>query len=142
MKTETVKWFFITFLTVMLLDAFFDCWKWALGRYSAISPLLSVLVIVGSSALLASVVEIIHKVRRIRERCLEQYLHHKAKVWVRKGQKGNHRKASLCTDCAFFEPDSASNCLIESVVHVTSRDNHLALVVWECPKFEAKDAKK
>lgn len=135
---KAIKWFILTFSAIMLLDIAFDCGKWALGRYTMVSPLVSILMIVGFSALLACIVELIYRARRRQERQYEQYLHHKAKVWVAKSQKGNHWRSSLCPNCEYFSPDTLNNCLIESVVHTTSRDNHLVLVVWECPKFKKR----
>lgn len=132
------KWFFVTFTLVMCLDILFDIGKWALGRYTEIIPWLSILMIIGFSALLAGTVEMIHHLRRTEEKHYQQYLHHKVKVWVTGKQKGEHWKSSLCPGCEFFAPDSPGNCLIESVVHTTSRDNHLVLVVWECPKFKRR----
>jgi len=133
---KTIKWIALTFSVVLFLDIFFDLGKWALGRYTGASPLLSVLVIVGFSALLACSVEGIHAIRRRAQKRYEQYLHHKTKVWVAKDQKGRHWHSSLCPYCEFFSPDTSMNCLMESLVHVTSRDNHLTLVIWECPKFK------
>ena len=135
---KAIKWIILTFSVVLFLDITFDLGKWALGRYTVISPFLSVLVIVGFSAILACSVEGIHAVRRRGEKRYEQYLHHKTKVWVAKDQKGQHWHSSLCPNCDFFDPDSPNNCLIESVVHVTSRDNHPVLVVWECSKFRKR----
>lgn len=136
---KAIKWIALTFSVVLLLDVLFDLGKWALGRYTEASPALSVLVIVGFSALLACAVEFVHMIRRRGEKRYEQYLHHKTKVWVAKDQKGHHWRSSLCPNCQFYDPDTPSNCLMESLVHVTSRDNHLVLVVWECPKFKRKE---
>lgn len=135
---RALRWFALTFSTIMVLDIIFDCGKWALGRYTVVSPLISALTIVGFSALLAAIVEVIHTVRRRRERQYEQYLHHKAKVWVACDQKSHHWDSSLCPDCASFFPDTMHNCLIESVVHTMNRDNHLVSVIWECPKFKRR----
>ena len=132
------KWVFLTFFTVMFLDTLFDLGKWGLGRYTTVPVFISIFTIVSCSAVLAGAVELIHKIRRDRAKRHEQYIHHKTKVWVLKGQKGNHWKSSLCPECVLFLPDTLNNCLIESTVHITSRDNHLALVVWECHRFKRK----
>ncbi len=136
---RNIRSFIITFSAVLILDALFDSGKWAIGRYTDISSGLSILMIVAFSAALASAVEAIHAVRRRRDKEHEQYLHHKARVWVFKGQKGSHWKSSLCPDCDHFSPDDFGHCLIESVVHTICRDNHLVLVVWECPKFKKEN---
>lgn len=137
MRTNT-KWVILTFFIIVGVDVILDCGKWALGRHTVVSTFISIFTIVGFSAALACIVEFIHKIRRRRERQHEQYVHHKAKVWVVKGQKGNHWRSSLCPDCQNFYPDSPDNCLIESTVHITSRDNNLTLVIWECPDFKVK----
>ncbi len=136
------KWALITFFTVMFLDVCFDFGKWGLGRYTTVPTFISIFAIVSFSAVLAGAVELIHKIRRNKDKRHEQYIHHKAKVWVTKGQKGNHWKSSLCPECALYLPDTLDNCLIESTVHITSRDNHLALVVWECQGFIQKIKEK
>ncbi len=135
---RTAKWIALTFFVVVVLDLVSDFGKWALGRYTAVPLPVSFLLIVVSSVILACVVEVIHRVRSRQERQYEQYFHHKAKVWVAVDQKGGHWHSSLCPDCMHFSPDNLGNCLIESVVHTTGRDNHLVLVIWECPKFRAK----
>jgi hypothetical protein len=135
---KTIKWLALIFSTIMLLDIAFDFGKWALGRYTEVPFFVSALMIVGFSAILATVVELIHRVRRKQERHYEQYTHHKVKVWVSKEQKGRHWRSSICSDCEYFLPDTSDNCLIESVVHITCRDNHLVLNVWECPNFKKK----
>lgn len=132
---RALKWFILTFSTVMLIDVVFDLGKWALGRFTEVNTPISILMIIGSSLVLASSVEVIHQLRRHREKQYEQYLHHKARVWVARDQKGQHRRSALCPVCEFSLPDTSENCLIESVVHTVSRDNHLVLVIWECPKF-------
>ena len=139
--SHSVLWFLVTFVSVLSIDIIFDCGKWALGRYTEIVPGLSIAIIVGFSACLALMVELIHRKRRSVEKHYEQYLHHKARVWVEGGQRGKHWQASLCPQCTFFLPDTPDNCLIESVVHTTSRQNKAVLVIWECPKFRQKHAK-
>lgn len=129
-------WIVITFIIIVLVDSTFDLGKWAIGRYTEISPTISIILLVSFSALLAFIIELIHRYRRVRERRCEQYYHHKIRVWVRKGQKGNHNESSLCPDCGLFKPDTADNCHIESAIHTLARLNHQALVVWECPQFK------
>jgi hypothetical protein len=132
------SWMLTIFSTVMILDVVFDLGKWWLGRYTIITPSLSVITIISFSAILALVVEFIHRKRFKKEKQYEQYLHHKVKVFVEKSKKGKHWESSLCPDCIYFLPDTPNNCLIESVIHTVNRDNNLVSVVWECPKFERK----
>ena len=134
-KVKRLGWMLTIFSSVMILDVLFDLGKWGLGRYTVVTPTLSITTIVVFSAILALVVELIHRRRSKEERRYEQYLHHKAKVYVKKAQKGKHWDSSLCTDCAFFLPDTSDNCLIESIIHTVNRDNNLVSVIWECPKF-------
>lgn len=137
MKSRGKHWWFLaTFITVASVDSTFDFGKWLIGRYTTISVFVSILLLVGFSFLLAGIVEVIHRRRAAQERHIEQYIHHKVKVSVHKGDIGNHWGHSLCPECKFFKPDTKENCLIETTVHTTCRLNHLVLVIWECPKFQ------
>lgn len=135
MRRNEMGWIIAVFLTIVILDSTFDFGKWAIGRYTEVSLTLSVSLLVAFSAILAGIVEVIHRQRRIREQRIEQYLHHKIRVWVRSGQKGAHEKSSLCPECRLFKPDTPDNCLTESAIHTLARLNAVALVVWECPRF-------
>lgn len=131
-----ISWIAVTFIAIVLIDSTFDFGKWAIGRYTEINTVISVILLISFSALLACAVEWIHYYRRIRERRCEQYYHHKIRVWVRKGQRGDHNEHSLCPDCKRFKPDTTDNCHIESTVHTLARLNHQAIVIWECPQYE------
>lgn len=135
MKISKIGWIVITFLIIVVIDSSFDFGKWAIGRYTEISVVISVILLISFSALLAFIVEMIHHFRRIQERRYEQYYHHKIRVWVRNGQKGKHHESSLCPECELFKPDTADNCHIESTIHTLARLNHQAIVIWECPQF-------
>lgn len=141
-KIKQLGWMLTVFSSIMLLDVLFDLGKWALGRYTEVMPFLSIATIVIFSAILALVVEFLHRVRSRQVKRYEQYLHHKAKVYVKKAQKGKHWDSSLCPDCELFLPDTPDNCLIESTTHTMDRDNNLVSVIWECPKFVKKKGKK
>lgn len=122
----------LTFSAIVILDVSFDIGKWALGRYTGVPMWLSVVMIIGFSALLAVIIELIHRHRRAGERHYEQYLHHEVKVWVETGKKGEHWKESLCPQCAMF----AQNCVIAGDIHRRSKEKDVVLVVWECPMFK------
>lgn len=136
MKLSNVGWFMITFAAIVVLDSTLDFGKWAVGRYTQIGLISSMLLLIGFSILLALIIEFIHRRRRWQEKRCEQYSHHKIRVWVRKGQKGKHDEVSLCPECQLFKPDTSDNCLIETTIHTLARLNHVALVVWECPTFK------
>jgi hypothetical protein len=131
-----IKYLLLTFITVILLDGTFDITKWAIGRYTEISPAMSICMILGFSALMALAVEYIHRYRAKRERRYEQYIHHGHWVWVRRDIKGKHWEPTICLDCAKYRPDTHENCPIAEDLFGHCKEYHLALAVFECPMFK------
>ena len=68
---------------------------------------------------------------------IEQYEHYGKKVFVQQDLKGKHRDYCLCFKCKKLDvEDIDKNCPIAKKIFSICIDEHLVLVIWECPQFD------
>ena len=68
-----------------------------------------------------------------------EYVHHDAKVKVRRELKGKHRDYCLCHICGSFDPDDRDeNCCIANAIFENCKKFNVVTPVWECPNFNLR----
>ncbi len=126
---------FLIFLVIVIADTLLDFGKWAIGRYTEVTPIVSVAVLIFGSCLIAIISRYVSELKGIK--AFLAYHHHGKMCWTREDMKGKHWDYMVCPDCIDFEiqDGDANKCPISAEVHELCLRHHLVLSVWECPKF-------
>jgi len=128
---------FLIFFIIVVSDILLDFGKWAIGRYTEVTPTISILILILGSCIIAVISRYVSELKGVKK--FIEYLHHGKKTWTRQDMKDNHWDYMICPDCVDFEiKKEHNNCSISSEVHKLCVKHHLVLSVWECPKFKNK----
>lgn len=129
---------FLIFIVIIVSDILLDFGKWSIGRYTEVTPFISLLILVFGSCVLAVITKHVSELKEVKK--FIEYIHHGEKCWTRKDMKDNHWDYMICPDCTDFEirEGDDNKCFISSKVHELCMEHHLVLNVWECPNFKKK----
>lgn len=120
-----------------MADVALDFGKWCIGRYTTVSPLASVFILIFSSFLIAVISKFVCETKAYSK--FISYLHHGQMFWTRNDMKGKHWDYMVCPECKKFEIQGDTNkCSISAEVHELCKKRHLVLNVWECVNFKKK----
>jgi len=127
---------FIIFFIVVVADILLDFGKWAIGRYTEITPFISFVILIFGSCIIAVISNYVSSFKEVKK--FISYLHHKNMCWTRKDMKSKHWDNMLCTDCSEFKIriGKPNKCHISAKIFELCVEQCLILNVWECPKFK------